>query len=83
MDTSSHRVERVVLDTATHRITGDLTLARDGYRSRLSDVLNANERDFLSLTDATIEPHGGGEGVRHAFLAVSRRHVVTAAAHEG
>ena len=25
-------------------------LARDGYRSRVSDLLNAPERDFISLT---------------------------------
>ena len=39
------------METARHRITGILTLPSDGYRSRLSDFLNASERDFISLTD--------------------------------
>ena len=38
---------------------------------------NASERDFLPLTDATVEPLGGGEGPQaHGFLAVQRSHVV-------
>ena len=37
------RVERVVLETAKHRIVGDLTLPREGYRSRLSDFLNRGD----------------------------------------
>ncbi len=80
MDPTQHRTERVVIETQRHRITGLLTLARDGYRSRVSDLLNASERDFLSLTDATVEPlDGSAQPVRHAFLAVSRLHVVLAA----
>ncbi|MCW2958892.1 MAG: hypothetical protein JWP18_1695, partial [Solirubrobacterales bacterium] len=37
-----HRYERVIIETVRHRIEGTVTLARDGYRSRLSDVLNAS-----------------------------------------
>jgi hypothetical protein len=71
--------ERVYLETARHRIAGTITLARDGYRSRVSDVLNASERDFISLTDVTVEliDHSG-PGTHHDFLAVSRLHVVLA-----
>jgi hypothetical protein len=73
------RQERVYLETARHRIAGTLTLARDGYRSRVSDVLNASERDFISLTDVTVELVGhDGPGTHHDFLAVSRHHVVIA-----
>jgi hypothetical protein len=75
-----HRQERIRLETARHRIEGSLTLARDGYRSRVSDVLNASERDFLTLTDVTIEPLDGGPPEAHPFLAVARRHVVFAVA---
>jgi hypothetical protein len=40
-------------------------------------MLNASERDFLPLTDVTVEAVGGGEGPQaHAFLAVQRRHIV-------
>jgi hypothetical protein len=73
------RQERVYLETSRHRIAGTLTLARDGYRSRVSDVLNATERDFISLTDVTVELVGhDGPGTHHDFLAVSRQHVVIA-----
>lgn len=70
------RRERIRLETTRHRIEGDLTLARDGYRSRVSDVLNAAERDFLTLTDVEIEPLDGGSIEHHPFLAVARRHIV-------
>lgn len=79
MDQSQYRTERVILETGRHRITGMATLARDGYRSRLSDLLNANERDFISLTEVTIErlDHGGAVE-QQPFVAISRRHVVLA-----
>ena len=74
-----HRNERVYLETSRHRISGLLTLARDGYRSRVSDLLNASERDFISLTDVTVELIGSdGPGTHHDFLAVSRQHIVIA-----
>jgi hypothetical protein len=76
MDNGQHRTERVVFETERHRITGLLTLARDGYRSRVSDLLNANERNFISLTEVTVEPLDGGESSAHPFLLVSRRHIV-------
>lgn len=78
-----HRLERITLETQRHRITGALTLARDGYRSRISDLLNATERDFISLTDVTVEPLDGGKGGgRHDFLAVHRDHIVLVAPAE-
>jgi hypothetical protein len=73
---AEHRQERVVIQTQSHRITGALTLPREGYRQRISDVLNAFERDFLALTDVTLEPVDGGPATTHAFLAVSRHHIV-------
>ncbi len=78
MDQGQHRQERVLLETEHHRITGLLTLARDGYRSRVSDLLNAGERDFVSLTEVTVERLDGGGSDEHPFLLVSRRHIVLA-----
>ncbi len=79
MDQGHHRTEQVIFETERHRITGALTLARDGYRSRVSDLLNATERDFVSLTDVTvIRLDGAGEPETHEFLAVSRHHIVLA-----
>lgn len=74
-----HRYERISIDTPRHRIVGIATLASDGYRSRLSDLLNAPERDFISLTDATVTALDGDHQVdHHEFIAVHRQHVVFA-----
>jgi hypothetical protein len=77
-----HRTERIRIETERHRIEGSLTLARDGYRSRVSDVLNASERDFLTLTDVTVAPLEGGPVEIHPFLTIARRHIVFAVAAE-
>lgn len=73
-----HRKERIRIETERHRIEGMLTLARDGYRSRVSDVLNASERDFITLTDVTVAPLDGGPIELHAYLSLARRHIVFA-----
>jgi Family of unknown function (DUF6812) len=75
-----HRQERIRIETERHRIEGALTLARDGYRSRVSDVLNASERDFITLTDVTVVPIEGGPPELHAYLTLARRHIVFAVA---
>jgi uncharacterized protein DUF6812 len=77
---TDRRKERVRLETEHHRIEGVLTLARDGFRSRVSDVLNASERDFITLTDVTVAPREGGPIELHAYLSVARRHIVFAVA---
>ena len=56
-----NRHQKLMLETDRHRISGQVTLAREGYRSRISDMLNASERDFIALTDVTVEPFDGGE----------------------
>jgi hypothetical protein len=72
-----HRRQRILLETERHRIQGTIHLSRDGYRSRISDLLNASERHFLPLTHATVEPlAGAGPAQTHGFLAVQRSHVV-------
>lgn len=74
-----HRYERISIDTPRHRIVGTATLASDGYRSRLSDLLNAPERDFIALKDATVTELDGDHAVaHHEFIAVHRQHVVFA-----
>ncbi len=77
-----HRRERIRIETERNRIEGVLTLARDGYRSRVSDVLNASERDFITLTDATVTPLEGGPVELHEYLSLARRHIVFAVAAE-
>ena len=74
------REERIVVETARHRLTGVVQLAAKGYRSRLTDHLNAGGQEFLALTDVEIEPlEGGGERVRRPFVALGRQHIVFAA----
>ncbi len=75
-----NRTERVLIETDRYRIVGDLTLPRDGYRSRMTDFLNAAERDFIALTDVKVEPlqEVSNGGVSRDFIAVSRRHIVLA-----
>jgi len=74
------RQERVRIETERHRIEGVLTLARDGYRSRVSDVLNASERDFITLTEVTVAPLEGGPLELHPYMSLARRHIVFAVA---
>lgn len=76
------RQERLRIETLRHRILGTVTLPRDGYRSRVSDFLNASEREFLPLTDVTVTPLDGGPSVRHGFIALSRTHIVFAVSEE-
>jgi hypothetical protein len=73
------RDERIVVETSRHRITGLLRLPTDGYRSRLTDYLNASERVFLALTDAEITSLDGAAGAeQREFVALSVRHIVLA-----
>jgi hypothetical protein len=75
------RVERVVLETDRHRIVGDLTLAREGYRSRLSDFLNRGDLDFIPLVNAEIHSLNGSGSEERSFIAVARTHVLLAYPH--
>jgi hypothetical protein len=70
------REEQVVLETDRYRITGALTLPREGYRSRLSDYVNQRDREFITVSDATIESLDGSTPSRsEPFLMIGRGHV--------
>jgi hypothetical protein len=71
------RVERVVLETDRHRIVGDLTMPREGYRSRLSDFLNRGDLDFIPLVNVELTPldRNGAAPKRQDFLVVARTHI--------
>jgi hypothetical protein len=74
-----HRDERIIVETDRHRITGLLRLPTDGYRSRLTDYLNASERVFVALTDVEVASLEGESRLeRRPFLALSLRHIVLA-----
>ena len=72
-----YRRLRVRLETDRHVIEGTLQLPNEGYRSRLTDFLNAHGSDFLPVTDAELAWIGGArEPERREYLAVSVRHIV-------
>jgi hypothetical protein len=75
MDT---RVQRVVLETPRYRIVGDITLPTEGFRTRLSDVLNRQDTGYLPLVDVELTPVAGGEAQKLPFVAVSRDHIEVA-----
>ena len=43
-------------------------------------MLNASERDFITLTDVTIAPLDGGPIELQPYLSLARRHIVFAVA---
>ena len=70
------REENVILETDRYRISGKLTLPREGYRSRLSDYVNQRDREFFTVSDATVTDLDSPDQSRHAsFLMVGRSHV--------
>lgn len=75
------RRERVVLETDKYRITGDLTLPKEGYRSRVSEFLNHGDVQFIPLVNAEVEPLNGDPGFHRSFIAVARAHVLLAHQH--
>jgi hypothetical protein len=76
-----YRAVQVIIETDRHRIAGSVQLPVNGYRSRVTDILNSTERDFIPITDAKIELLGGnGQPLHKSYLAVARRHIVLALA---
>ena len=70
------REEQITLETDRYRITGALTLPREGYRSRLSDYVNQRDREFFAINDAVVTALDAPEMTRNAsFLMVARAHV--------
>ena len=70
------REEDIVLETDRYRISGKLTLPREGYRSRLSDYVNQRDREFFAISEATVTALDSPDQVRQAtFLMVARQHV--------
>jgi hypothetical protein len=73
------RRQRVRIETDRHVIEGTLQMPSEGYRSRMTDFLNAHEQDFVPVTDADVTWLDGTRPTeRLAYVAVSTRHVVLA-----
>jgi hypothetical protein len=70
------RLEQIVLETDRWRIEGQLTLPREGYRSRLSDYVNQRDREFFSIQDATLTALDPPEEVQTMeFVMIARSHI--------
>ena len=71
------RHEKVVIETDRYRIEGNLTLPREGYRSRLSDFVNQRDREFFSISEATISTLDKPPDEERAvpFIMIARQHV--------
>jgi hypothetical protein len=74
-DQVAHRIERVVFETDRQLVVGDVTLPPEGYQSRLSDVLNRRDSDFLSLTNVEITSLVDGRVSERPFVVLSKRQV--------
>jgi hypothetical protein len=70
------RRERVVVETDRYRVEGELTLPREGYRSRLSDHINRRDLEFFAVEDAQLTSiDGSGRDWAAPVVMLARRHV--------
>ena len=70
------RKENVTVETDRYLIEGEVTLPREGYRSRLSDHLNRRDQAFFTIQSARVRPlDGSSEGWTAPVLMVGRAHI--------
>ena len=70
------RRERVVVETDRYRVEGEMTLPREGYRSRLSDHVNRRDHEFFIVVDAELTAlDGSGRNWRAPVVMLARRHI--------
>jgi hypothetical protein len=70
------RQERVVVETDRYRVEGMMTLAREGYRSRVSDHVNRRDQEFFTLINAELTAlDGSGRDWKAPVLMLARRHI--------
>ena len=72
MDT---RVQRVVIETSRFHIVGDVMLPTEGFRTRLSDVLNRQDTGFIPLINVELSRVDGGKDESLGFVAVARNQI--------
>ena len=69
------RQQQVVVETDRYRVEGQMTLPKEGYRSRLSDHVNRRDQEFFTIVNAELTPLDGGEPRSAPVLMLSRRHI--------
>ena len=72
MDT---RVQRVVIETSRFHVVGDVMLPTEGFRTRLSDVLNRQDTGFIPLINVELTPVGDEKAESLPFIAVARNQI--------
>jgi hypothetical protein len=72
------RVQRIVVETPRFRIVGSVHLPTEGFRTRLSDVLNRDDTRFIAMIEVELQPTDGGEAQSLPFVAVSRSQILIA-----
>lgn len=73
MTATDRPLEPVVLETPRYRIEGEVMLPPTGYRSRLSDFLNDQEREFLIVLHAKLTPLDGAGTASEAGVVMLHR----------
>jgi hypothetical protein len=70
------RRAHVVVETDRYRVEGDMTLPKEGYRSRLSDHVNRRDHEFFTIQDAKlIALDGSGRDWNAPVIMLARRHI--------
>ena len=70
------RKERIVAETDRYRVEGDITMPREGYRSRLSDHINRRDREFFTIQNARLTSlDGSGQEWEAPVVMLARRHI--------
>ena len=70
------RRARVVVETDRYRVEGEMTLPKEGYRSRLSDHVNRRDQEFFTIQNAKLIALDGSERDWDApVIMLARRHI--------
>jgi hypothetical protein len=70
------RRAHVVVETDRYRVEGDMTLPKEGYRSRLSDHVNRRDHEFFTIQDAKLTAlDGSGRDWNAPVIMLARRHI--------
>jgi hypothetical protein len=77
------RKENVVVETDRYRVTGQMTLPAEGFRSRLSDHVNRDDLTFFTIEDAELSPLDGGDSWNAPVLLLARAHARLVTPAEG
>ncbi len=65
-----------MVETDRYRVEGQLTLPKEGYRSRLSDHINRRDHEFFTIVNARLTAlDGSGREWTSPVLMLARRHI--------